>query len=39
MNKTIDIMDKVSTSLLKLEGLSNLLAREDGTQAVIRRLD
>lgn len=39
MNKTIDIMDKVSTSLLKLEGLSNLLAREDGTQAVIRRLE
>lgn len=39
MNKTIDIMDKVSTSLLKLEGLSNLLTREDGTQAVIRRLE
>ena len=39
MNKTIDIMDKVSTSLLKLEGLSNLLSREDGTQAVIRRLE
>lgn len=32
-------MDKVSTSLLKLEGLSNLLTREDGTQAVIRRLE
>nr|DAX29409.1 MAG TPA: Portal [Caudoviricetes sp.] len=39
MNKTIDIMDKVSTSLLKLEGLSNLLIKEDGTQAVIRRLE
>lgn len=39
MDKTIDIMDKVSTSMLKLNGLSNVLQTEDGTKAVIRRLD
>lgn len=39
MDKTIDIMDKVSTSLLKLQGLSNVLQTEEGTQAVIKRLD
>ena len=39
MDKTIDIMDKVSTSLLKLQGLSNVLQTEEGTKAVIKRLD
>lgn len=39
MDKTIDIMDKVSTSLLKLQGLSNVLQTEQGTKDVIKRLD
>lgn len=39
MDKTIDIMDKVSTSLLKLQGLSNVLQTEEGTKAVSKRLD
>ena len=39
MDKTIDIMDKVSTSLLKLQGLSNVLQTEEGTKAIIKRLD
>lgn len=39
MDKTIDIMDKVSTSLLKLQGLSNVLQTKEGTKAVIKRLD
>lgn len=39
MNKTIDIMDKVSTSVTKLSGLSNILSNDEGTQKVIRRMD
>lgn len=39
LNKTIDIIDRVSTALLKLDGLNNILQTEEGTQKVIRRLD
>lgn len=39
LDKTIDIMDKVSTSLTKLAGLSQILRTEQGTQEVIKRLE
>lgn len=38
-NKTVDIMDRVSTALLKLDGLTNILQTEAGTNAVVTRLN
>ena len=39
LDKTIDVMDRVTTALLKLDGLTNVLQREKGTQEVITRLN
>lgn len=38
-DKTVDIMDRVSTALLKLDGLNNVLQTDGGTEMVVKRLN